>query len=117
MPADGPAGGQLQRDRPEGQFIAAMNSVWLICRICYGFLVVDRGLAVVRGDRGTPESAQRPYGRALHADWRGSVRPHPHLLAHVFQMTGFTVEYLGLREDLVHRDAQKSPSSPNAPEH
>jgi hypothetical protein len=32
-------------------------------------------------------------------------------------MTGFTREYLGLREDLGYRDAQKTPASPNAPEH
>jgi hypothetical protein len=35
----------------------------------------------------------------------------------VFQMTGFTWEDLGLRETFGYRDAQKTPSSPNAPEH
>jgi hypothetical protein len=30
-------------------------------------------------------------------------------------MTGFTWEYLGLREEFVHEDAQKTPRSPNPP--
>ena len=47
----------------------------------------------------------------------GDHLPHPHLLAHVFQMTGFTWEYLGSREDFGYRDAQKTPRSPNTPEH
>jgi hypothetical protein len=47
----------------------------------------------------------------------GDHLPHPHLLAHVFQMTGFTWEYLGLREDFGYRDAQKTPRSPDTPEH
>jgi hypothetical protein len=47
----------------------------------------------------------------------GVRQPHPHLLAHVFQMTGFTWEDLGLREDFVHPGAQRTPRSPNAPEH
>jgi len=47
----------------------------------------------------------------------GVRQPHPHLLAHVFQMIGFTWEYLGLSEDFGCGDAQKTPRSPNAPEH
>jgi len=47
----------------------------------------------------------------------GYRQPHHHLLAHVFQMTGFTWEYLGSREDFGYRDAQKTPRSPDTPEH
>ena len=54
-------------------------------------------------------------GRSMHTG--GPRQPHPHLLAHVFQMTGFTWEHLGSREDFGYRDAQKTPRSPDPPEH
>jgi hypothetical protein len=78
--------------------------------------VVDPGLVADRGERDAldPHSA-RTGGRSMGTDW--DHLPHPHLLDHVFQMTEFTWEHLGLREDLGYRDAQKAPSSPNAPEH
>jgi hypothetical protein len=44
-------------------------------------------------------------------------QPHHHLPAHVFQITVFTWEYLGFREEFVHWDPQKTPRSPNTPEH
>ena len=74
------------------------------------------GLDGGSGALGHTGSAQRPHGRALRADWRNR-QPHPHQLAHVFQMAGFTWEYLGLREDFVHPGAQNPPRSPNTPEH
>jgi hypothetical protein len=61
-----------------------------------------------------PTAPARPHGRCLQT---GGVRqPHPHLLAHVFQMTGFTWEYFGLRVDFGYRAAQKTPRSPNPPD-
>jgi hypothetical protein len=39
--------------------------------------------------RGRTTSAQRPHGRAFHAASK-VPQPHPHLLAHLFQMNGFT---------------------------
>jgi hypothetical protein len=45
----------------------------------------------------------------------GANQPHPYLLAHVFQIAGFNWEYLGSREDLGYRDAQKTPRSTNTP--
>jgi hypothetical protein len=42
-------------------------------------------------------------------------QPNPHLLAHEFQMTGFTWEHSGSREDFGYRDAQKTPRSQNPP--
>jgi hypothetical protein len=72
------------------------------------------GLEGGSGGAGHTGSAQRPHGRALRADWR-EPQPHPHLLAHVFQMTGFTGEYSGLVEPFVHPGAQKTPRSPNTP--
>jgi len=73
------------------------------------------GLGGRSGVLGHTGSAQRPHGRALRADWR--VRqPHDHLLAHVFQMTGFTWEHLGSRVDFGYGDAQKTPRSPNTPD-
>jgi hypothetical protein len=53
--------------------------------------------------------------RALRGPSGGPRQPHPHLLAHEFQMTGFTWEYSGLREDFGYRDAQKTPRSQNPP--
>jgi hypothetical protein len=78
--------------------------------------VVDPGLVVDWVHRGTPDPhSARTGGRSMQT---GGVRqPHPHLLAHVFQITGFTWEDLGFRVDFVHWDAQKTPSSPNTPEH
>jgi hypothetical protein len=56
-----------------------------------------------------PTAPARPHGRCLQT---GGVRqPHPHLLAHVFQMTGFTWEYFGLRVDFGYRAAQKRPGA------
>src|SRR5580700_7928300 len=79
-------------------------------------LAVDRGLAVdaVHGDRHIRTAPARAGAPCRLA---GVRQPHPHLLAHVFQITGFTWEDLGLREGFVHPGAQKAPRSPNAPEH
>jgi hypothetical protein len=53
------------------------------------------------------------------APWRlaGAHLPHPHPLDHVFQMTGFIGEYSGLRVDFWYSGTQKTPRSPNPPEH
>ena len=45
----------------------------------------------------------------------GVPQPHPHLLAHLFQITIFTWEYLGSREDFRYWDAHKTPRSLNPP--
>jgi hypothetical protein len=42
-------------------------------------------------------------------------QPHPHLIAHEFQITGFSWEYSGFVESFVHYGAHKSPRSPNLP--
>jgi hypothetical protein len=39
----------------------------------------------------------------------GVCQPHPHLLAHVFQINGFSWEYFGSWEDFWYGDAQKTP--------
>ena len=80
------------------------------------YLMVAPILVADREERGPPH----PHSaRTAGAPCRlaGVRQPHPHLLAHVFQMTEFTWEDLGLREDFVHPNAQKTPRSPNAPEH
>ena len=57
----------------------------------------------------------RTGGRSMETG--GDHLPHPHHLDHLFQMTGFTWDHLGLLEDFVYRDAQTAPRSPDAPEH
>ena len=42
-------------------------------------------------------------------------QPHPHLIAHGFQITDFLREYSGLWENFVHYRAQISPRSQNLP--
>jgi hypothetical protein len=60
-------------------------------------------------------SAQCRRGRALRVQAGRPRQPHPHLLTHEFQPTGFTREYSGSGEDFGHWAAQKTPRSQNPP--
>ena len=74
----------------------------------------DSAVDPVHWGRPDPHST-RTVRRYEQAD--GNPQSHPHLLAHAFQMTKFTWEYLGFREYFVHPGAQKTPRNLNTPEH
>jgi hypothetical protein len=70
-------------------------------------------LHVVR-HRGASSAAAPAGKRSVQT---GGIRqPHPHLHAHVFQITGFTREDIGFVETFVHPGAPNPPPSPNTPE-
>jgi hypothetical protein len=78
------------------------------CGIHWPISAVDRGLAADWVYWGTPDPHSARTGGGS-GQTGGNLQPHPHLLAHVFQMTSFTGEHSGLREGFAHPAAKNSP--------